>query len=103
MSVEVVASVDDAASVLDALSSDGGGGGGGGAIAALVSPEAADAASVADAVADVSEGGGGGGGIIDPSLSPICSWSDISADCKSSPSEEKALVDDTVPVVEPLS
>jgi hypothetical protein len=40
---------------------------------------------------------------MEPSLSPICSWSDRSADCKSPPSAEKALFDETAPVVELLS
>lgn len=105
-SVEEVVSVelvDETASVPELLSSVvAGGGGGGGAMVAVVSPEIVDAAalSVEDADVDVSEEGGGGGGILDPSLSPICSWSDRSADCTSSPSEEKELFDETVPVVE---
>ncbi|WP_143741525.1 hypothetical protein [Pleomorphomonas diazotrophica] len=74
-------------------------------MAAVVSStdEAAVVLSVEDAVDDASEESGGGGVVIEPSLSPVCSWSDRRADCRPPSSAEKALFDETVPVVAPPS
>lgn len=86
-------------------------GGGGGIIAMSASsdvvPLEAEAllsvvVSVELAADEASEDGGESGFMV-PSVPPICSCSDRSADCMSLPSAEKALLDDTVLAVEPLS